>query len=125
MDEIKFSPNDINLYGYYRKCEETECPNFIKCPFVRCQEHRTDFAINDYIIPHITPENNIDFLEKRSIIHNDGIRLILGIIQCKKNDTTMISGELRFYARFYFNKIISVSGYRYKTDKTVEELCRI
>ena len=45
-----------NIVGYYRICEETNCPRYIPCPYVRCQDHRTDYAIKDNIVNHYEPD---------------------------------------------------------------------
>jgi len=124
MEPIKISPNGENLYGYYRRCEESTCSNFIKCPFIRCQEHRTDFAINDNTISHIIPEN-IDALKEKRKVYNFGLKLFLGMIRCKKENPVNISGVIRYEARFYFNKIKDTTGYYTKSEKTVEALSDI
>lgn len=46
------SPKGTNIPGSYRKCEETECTRLVPCPHVRCQEHRTDMAIKDWVVQH-------------------------------------------------------------------------
>lgn len=33
-----------NITGKYRLCQHASCEKYIPCPFVKCQEHRTDFA---------------------------------------------------------------------------------
>ncbi|MCV0410392.1 hypothetical protein [Nitrosopumilus sp.] len=52
---MSISPKGTNILGLYRKCEEVECPRLIPCPYVRCQEHRTDMAIKDWIVSHLDP----------------------------------------------------------------------
>lgn len=32
-------PFQTNISGKYRKCEESNCENYISCPYVRCPEH--------------------------------------------------------------------------------------
>lgn len=34
----------LNIIGKYRICEDPDCPKYIPCPFVMCQEHRKDMA---------------------------------------------------------------------------------
>lgn len=53
MNKIKISPKGTNMTGHYRECSEVKCKNLVACPFVKCQSHRTDFAVNDYEIPTI------------------------------------------------------------------------
>ena len=52
----KIAPKGTNIPGYYRKCDEPECTRLIPCPYVRCQDHRTDFAIDAYAVKHIEPD---------------------------------------------------------------------
>lgn len=40
-----------NIPGKYRLCAEPLCETWIGCPFVKCQKHRTDFAIKDTTVP--------------------------------------------------------------------------
>ncbi|MCH2405861.1 MAG: hypothetical protein MK200_06680 [Nitrosopumilus sp.] len=54
-DNLRISPNGTNIPGTYRKCEEDDCSRLIPCPHIRCQEHRTDMAINDWVVSHIEP----------------------------------------------------------------------
>ena len=49
---ISISPKGTNIPGSYRKCEDTECTRLVPCPHVRCQEHRTDMAIKDWVVRH-------------------------------------------------------------------------
>lgn len=48
-----FPPNNLiikrplNITGKYRLCEHVGCEKYIPCPFVKCQQHRTDFAMKD------------------------------------------------------------------------------
>ena len=52
---VQISPEGTNISGFYRKCEEGTCKRLIPCPHVRCQEHRTDMAIKDWVVSHIEP----------------------------------------------------------------------
>jgi hypothetical protein len=54
-DNLRISPNGTNIPGTYRKCEEDDCSRLIPCPHIRCQEHRTDMAIKDWVVSHIEP----------------------------------------------------------------------
>ena len=54
-DNLRISPNGTNIPGTYRKCEEDNCSRLIPCPHIRCQEHRTDMAIKDWVVSHIEP----------------------------------------------------------------------
>lgn len=49
---MSISPKGTNIPGSYRKCEDTECTRLVPCPHVRCQEHRTDMAIKDWVVRH-------------------------------------------------------------------------
>jgi len=49
---MSISPKGTNIPGLYRKCEDPECTRLVPCPHVRCQEHRTDMAIKDWIVRH-------------------------------------------------------------------------
>ena len=40
----------MNIIGMYRLCAEPECETWIGCPYVKCQEHRTDFARKDTVV---------------------------------------------------------------------------
>lgn len=46
----------LNVVGLYRICEEPNCKRYIPCPYVRCQDHRTDFALKDNTVNHLEPE---------------------------------------------------------------------
>jgi len=46
-----------NIVGLYRLCEESGCGKYIACPFVRCQKHRTDFAIEESVVPEWSDNN--------------------------------------------------------------------
>lgn len=50
--DFPISPKGTNIVGYYRKCGEVKCFRLIPCPHVRCQDHRTDMAIQDWIVEH-------------------------------------------------------------------------
>ena len=54
-DNLRISPNGTNIPGTYRKCEEDDCSRLIPCLHIRCQEHRTDMAIDDWVVSHIEP----------------------------------------------------------------------
>ena len=54
-DNLRISTNGTNIPGTYRKCEEDNCSRLIPCPHIRCQEHRTDMAIKDWVVSHIEP----------------------------------------------------------------------
>ena len=54
-DSIRISPRGVNVPGTYRECDEGNCLRLIPCPHVRCQKHRTDMAIKDWVVPHIEP----------------------------------------------------------------------
>ena len=54
-DNLRISPNGTNIPGTYRKCEEDNCSRLIPCPHIRCQEHRIDMAIKDWVVSHIEP----------------------------------------------------------------------
>ena len=53
MTNPKISPKGTNIPGFYRECDDYRCHRLIPCPHVNCQEHRTDMAIKDWIVPHI------------------------------------------------------------------------
>ena len=65
--EVKIAPTytkeglkkSTNMPGYYRKCEDENCPRLIPCPYVKCQDHRTDMADIDWKVPHFEPEEVI------------------------------------------------------------------
>ena len=40
----------MNIPGMYRLCDKQGCKKYIMCPYVRCQEHRTDFAKKDTVV---------------------------------------------------------------------------
>jgi len=52
-NNLLISPKGTNIPGHYRECEEESCSRLIQCPHIRCQEHRTDMAIKDWIVQHI------------------------------------------------------------------------
>ncbi len=54
-DNLRISPNGTNIPGTYRQCEEDNCSRLIPCPHIRCQEHRTDMAMKDWVVSHIEP----------------------------------------------------------------------
>ena len=56
MKTIRLAPNKKAIPGCYRVCEEVNCPRLIPTPHVRCQEHRTDFAVRDHTVPHFEPD---------------------------------------------------------------------
>ena len=55
MDNPKISHNGTNIPGMYRECDDNNCHRLIPCPHVNCQEHRTDMATKDWVVPHIEP----------------------------------------------------------------------
>ena len=54
-DNPRISPKGTNITGFYRECQEGSCHRLIPCPHIRCQEHRTDMAIKDWVVSHIEP----------------------------------------------------------------------
>jgi len=52
---LQMSPKGTNIPGHYRECEEGNCSRLIPCPHVRCQEHRTDMAVENWTVEHIEP----------------------------------------------------------------------
>ena len=50
MLKVKLMPPKTNIPGYYRECEEPDCTRLIPCPYIRCQDHRKDFAIDDWSV---------------------------------------------------------------------------
>ena len=54
-ETLKIAPPGTNMIGYYRNYEDPDCKRMIPCPHVRCQEHREDMAIKDWVVPHIEP----------------------------------------------------------------------
>lgn len=42
--EHMITPKGTNITGKFRNCADVNCDKYIMCPFVKCQEHRTDFA---------------------------------------------------------------------------------
>ena len=55
VKRLRISPKGTNIPGHHRECEEGNCSRLIPCPHVRCQEHRTDMAINNWAVEHIEP----------------------------------------------------------------------
>ncbi|MGY5149332.1 MAG: hypothetical protein ACW9W3_04640 [Candidatus Nitrosopumilus sp. bin_68KS] len=53
---MEITPKGTNIPGKYRKCEEGNCLRLVPCPNVRCQNHRTDMAIQDWIVIHMEPK---------------------------------------------------------------------
>ena len=53
VNRLRKSPKGTNIPGHHRECEEDSCSRLIPCPYVRCQEHRTDMAIKDWTVQHI------------------------------------------------------------------------
>jgi len=53
--DLRISPKGANIPGHYRECGEDSCSRLIPCPHVRCQEHRTDMAIKNWVVEHIEP----------------------------------------------------------------------
>ena len=49
------SPKGTNIPDSYRECEEGTCFRLIPCPHIRCQDHRTDMAILDWVVEHVEP----------------------------------------------------------------------
>ncbi|WP_160272918.1 hypothetical protein [Nitrosopumilus piranensis] len=50
---MSITPKGTNIPGLYRKCEQAECLRLIPCPHVRCQDHRTDMALKDWVVPYL------------------------------------------------------------------------
>jgi hypothetical protein len=55
ITDLRISPKGTNIPGHHRECEEGNCSRLIPCPHVRCQEHRTDMAIKNWVVEHIEP----------------------------------------------------------------------
>lgn len=55
VNDLRISTKGTNIPGYYRECEKGNCSRLIPCPYVRCQEHRTDMAIKDWTVQHVEP----------------------------------------------------------------------
>ena len=53
MNDLPITPKGTNIPGSYRECEEVDCLRLVPCPHVRCQKHRTDMAVQDWIVPHV------------------------------------------------------------------------
>ena len=53
MNRLQISAKGTNIPGHHRECEEGNCSRLIPCPYVRCQERRTDMAIKDWTVQHI------------------------------------------------------------------------
>ena len=64
--DFPISPKGTNITGYYRKCGEGSCFRLIPCPHIRCQDHRTDMAIQDWTVEHVEP------LDTKSLKRNHG-----------------------------------------------------
>lgn len=52
---VMITPKGTNIPGYYRECQEPDCKRLVPCPHIRCQDHRKDFAVKDWVVPHIEP----------------------------------------------------------------------
>ena len=55
VNDLRISPKGTNIPGHHRECEEGNCSRLIPCPYVRCQEHRTDMAIKDWTVQDVEP----------------------------------------------------------------------
>ena len=59
--KIKLAPKNKATPGFYRICEEPNCPRLIPCPYVRCDEHRTDYEISRFPVKHLEP-NEVEII---------------------------------------------------------------
>lgn len=51
MMQLIESPPGTNIPGMVRKCADPNCRDYIPCPHIRCQKHRKDFAIDNWVVP--------------------------------------------------------------------------
>ena len=51
--KLKISPDKKARPGMCRKCEDANCTVYIPTPYVRCQEHRTDYAVKETVVPEV------------------------------------------------------------------------
>ena len=58
--DVKIAPKGTNMTGYYRECQESNCARLVPCPHIRCQEHRTDMAINDWTVTHVESTSEVN-----------------------------------------------------------------
>ncbi len=55
MNTLLISPKGTNIPGSYRECQKANCFRLIPCPHIRCQDHRTDMATQDWVVEHVEP----------------------------------------------------------------------
>jgi len=58
--DVKIAPKGINMVGYYRECGEPDYTRLIPCRHIRCQSHRKDMAIKDWVVEYIKPTSEIN-----------------------------------------------------------------
>ena len=61
MIKIKLAPGNKATPGFYRKCEEVNCSRLIPTPYVKCQDHRTDYEISRFPVKHFEP-NEVEII---------------------------------------------------------------
>lgn len=58
--DVKIAPKGTNMVGYYRECGESECTGLVPCIHIRCQFHRKDMAMKDWVVEHIEPSPEVN-----------------------------------------------------------------